>query len=87
MPPKFMTVSEACAQILAIIENKSPAQLTKDSLCIGLARVGSDQQNIEAATIKEMREIDLGGPLHSLVIPGPDPHPLELDFVQQFLQS
>jgi len=57
--------------------------LHEGSLCIGVARVGSDSQTLKAATLSEMTNTDLGPPLHSLVIVG-HLHPLESDMLQQF---
>lgn len=55
----------------------------EDSICVGVARVGSDTQTIKACTLKQMAEEDLGGPLHSLVIAG-HMHPLEMDMLKVF---
>ena len=52
-------------------------------MCIGVARVGSDSQCLQASTLSEMTETDLGPPLHSLVIVG-RLHPLESDMLAQF---
>ncbi len=38
--------------------------------CVGVARVGSEDQALLTATLSELSESDLGGPLHSLVVPG-----------------
>ena len=57
--------------------------LTEESLCVGLARVGAETQAICTSTLESMTSVDLGGPLHSLVIPG-HMHPLELDMLKQF---
>jgi len=57
--------------------------LNEDSVCIGVARVGSDSQNLQVSTLSEMTTIDLGPPLHSLVIVG-QLHPLEADMLRQF---
>jgi len=59
------------------------AVLNEDSVCIGVARVGSDSQCLKVSTLSEMTEIDLGQPLHSLVIVG-QLHPLESDMLRQF---
>ncbi|XP_017784235.1 PREDICTED: diphthine methyl ester synthase [Nicrophorus vespilloides] len=83
MPPRFMSVSEASQQLLQIIERKG-CGLTKDSFCIGLARVGSETQGIVACSLEKMSSYDLGGPLHSLIIPGTELHPLELEYIDQF---
>jgi diphthine synthase len=53
---------------------------------VGLARVGSDTQQILACTLQEMKDADLGPPLHSLVITG-HLHPLELEYLTQFSDS
>jgi diphthine synthase len=50
--------------------------LSEETVCIGLARVGSSTQSIVKTTLLKAMEVDLGAPLHSLVIPG-TLHPLE----------
>ncbi|XP_055373911.1 diphthine methyl ester synthase [Condylostylus longicornis] len=89
MPPRFMTVAEASKQLLAIIESKGnhneEYDLKGHSLVIGLARVGHDSQVIQSCPLKEMADADLGKPLHSLVIPSSKLHPLENEYLKQFL--
>ncbi|XP_048762048.2 diphthine methyl ester synthase-like isoform X1 [Ostrea edulis] len=90
-PPRFMTVKQASEQLLEIIENKrkegdDSLALTEDTICVGLSRVGSDTQKIVCATLEEMTSIDLGEPLHSLIIPG-EMHSLERDMLLQFVVS
>lgn len=51
---------------------------------VGLARIGSDDQSIVACSLQEMKEIDLGEPLHSLIIPSEKLHPLETSFLKQY---
>ncbi|XP_066590625.1 diphthine methyl ester synthase [Prorops nasuta] len=87
MPPKFMTVAEACKQLCTIIEEKKIENKSKEkaftdkTLVVGLARVGSDDQQIHVCSLKEMIKTYLGGPLHSLVIPAPTLHPLEEEYL------
>lgn len=89
-PPRFMSVSEAAEQLLEIIGRKhgdhEELAYTSTTLCVGLARVGSDTQKILACTLQEMKDADLGPPLHSLVITG-HMHPLELEYLTQFSDS
>lgn len=59
---------------------------TEDTVCVGLSQVGSDAQRIVSATLQEMTQIDLGEPLHSLIIPG-EMHSLERDMLLQFAIS
>uniref|UniRef100_A0A182THH9 diphthine methyl ester synthase n=1 Tax=Anopheles melas TaxID=34690 RepID=A0A182THH9_9DIPT len=98
MPPRFMSVSEAADQLLQIVAKKSheeagvqPDQqkengLRENTLIVGLARVGHDTQQILACSLSEMRNVDLGPPLHSLIIPNGQLHPLEMEFLQQFAE-
>lgn len=58
--------------------------MKEDTLCIGLSRVGADDQQIVACTLAEMTDIDLGPPLHSLVIAAETLHPLEEEYISQF---
>lgn len=90
-PPRFMTVKQASEQLLEIVENKrqegeDSLAFTEDTVCVGLSRVGSDAQRIVSATLQEMTQIDLGEPLHSLIIPG-EMHSLERDMLLQFAIS
>lgn len=94
-PPRFMTVSQATSQLVAITQRRklrkddgdysdSKALLNDASICIGLARVGSSNQKIVRTTLVEATKIDLGPPLHSLVIPAEKLHPLEEDMISLF---
>ncbi|XP_059156164.1 diphthine methyl ester synthase-like isoform X2 [Physella acuta] len=90
-PPRFLSASQACQQLIKIIERrdeekKTKADLNTDSICIAVARVGAEDQKIATATLKEMSSYDLGSPLHSLVIPG-HMHPLEKQMLELFAVS
>ncbi|KAK2178611.1 hypothetical protein NP493_538g06002 [Ridgeia piscesae] len=87
-PPRFMTVSQAASQLLEIVEDqkdsdKESLAYTAETICVGLARVGTDSQVIKVATLKQMTSLDLGRPLHSFIITG-HLHPLEVDMLRQF---
>ncbi|ESO98898.1 hypothetical protein LOTGIDRAFT_213693 [Lottia gigantea] len=88
-PPRFMTVNQASKQLLDIIQNRvksecEKGELLKDTICVGVARVGSDAQQIVTSTLEKMVNVDLGGPLHSLVIPG-NTHEIEVEMMKQFV--
>lgn len=91
MPPRFMTVSEAADQLLQIIENKSEEGVKlaydENTMLVGLSRVGSDSQRIVACSLKEMKDYDLGPPLHSLILPSNNMHELEKEYLQQFSEK
>lgn len=59
------------------------SNLQENTVCIGMARVGSSTQTIVKTTLIEATKIDLGPPLHSLVIPG-SLHPLEEEMINFF---
>ncbi|XP_046391307.1 diphthine methyl ester synthase isoform X2 [Ischnura elegans] len=86
-PPRFMSVAEAAHQLLQIIDKKSESSnlaYLKETLCIGVARVGSSTQQIVSCSLREMMNVDLGKPLHSLVITGGKLHPLEEEYLNVF---
>jgi diphthine methyl ester synthase len=58
--------------------------MDKESLVIGLARVGSETQKIIACSQEKMAGMDIGEPLHCLVVPG-ELHPLEEEYLEQYL--
>ena len=55
--------------------------LTEDTLCVGVARVGAEDQVIRTATLRQLGSCDLGPPLHSLVVTG-RLHSLEVDMLR-----
>ncbi|KAJ3327895.1 diphthine synthase [Blyttiomyces sp. JEL0837] len=82
-PPRYMTVQQAVEQLLEIEENRKGGICTKNTIAIGVSRVGSPDQRIVAGTLEELLEVDMGPPLHSLVITG-EMHFLEADIVRSF---
>lgn len=95
LPPRFMTCNQAIDELLEVEEKKGKGSrllisfthqlvCTPDSLAVGLARVGQDDQFICFGTLKELREVDFGAPLHSLILCSPDLHELELEMLNYF---
>ncbi|XP_004924517.1 diphthine methyl ester synthase [Bombyx mandarina] len=84
MDPKFMSVKDAAIQLVQIIDAKPDCGIQRDCTAVGLSRVGAPDQRISVMTLEAMQMSDLGPPLHSLVIPAPNLHPLELDYLSQF---
>ena len=83
-PPRYMTVAQCAQQMMEIQEEKKKGVYAEDSLAIGAARVGSSEQEMLCGTLKELAEVDLGPPLHSLVLLGNRTHELEKDFIRSF---
>ncbi|KAM6938553.1 diphthine methyl ester synthase [Lycodopsis pacificus] len=84
-PPRFMTVNQAADQLIQIIQRRreegEELGMTEDTVCVGVARLGADDQSIRAATLSQLMSCDLGAPLHSLVVTG-RLHPLEVDMLR-----
>ena len=75
-PPRFMTVNQCLEQMLEIEEKRQEGAYTPDTPCFGVARVGQSTQLVVSGTMQELKDVDFGAPLHSVVIAG-DMHPLE----------
>ncbi|XP_062251180.1 diphthine methyl ester synthase [Platichthys flesus] len=83
--PRFMTVAQASDQLIQIIQRRrgegEEIGVTEDTVCVGVARLGADDQVIRVATLRQLVSCDLGAPLHSLVVTG-RLHPLEVDMLR-----
>ncbi|XP_058811353.1 diphthine methyl ester synthase [Topomyia yanbarensis] len=84
-PPHFMSCNEAAEQLLHLV-HKCPV-LSERTVVVGLARVGHETQQIKVCTLKDLKKANLGGPLHSLIIPAPQMHPMEIEYLQQFCEE
>lgn len=83
-PPRYMTVAQCAQQMLEIEEEKQENVYCEESLAIGCARVGADNQTFSCGTLKELCDVDVGPPLHSLVLLGKRAHELEKDYIKKF---
>lgn len=52
------------------------AAYSAETICVGIARLGSVDQKVVAGSMKELQAVDFGAPLHCLVIVG-ETHPVE----------
>lgn len=83
-PPRYMTVAQCASQMIESEETRQEGVYGPDSLAIGLARVGSDDQKIAVGTLEELSKTDMGPPLHCLILLGKRTHELERDFIREF---
>uniref|UniRef100_A0A0N4ZST0 diphthine methyl ester synthase n=1 Tax=Parastrongyloides trichosuri TaxID=131310 RepID=A0A0N4ZST0_PARTI len=87
-PPQYMTANEAAEQMIfaseALKEKDSKRLLTNETMIVAIARLGWDDQKIVYAPIKDFANIDMGPPLHSVIIPSPHCHPMELEMLNIF---
>ena len=71
-----MTVNTAIEQLLEIEELRGEGAYGPGTMCVGVARLGSEEQQIIAGPMRKLQEADFGAPLHSLIIAG-DMHHIE----------
>lgn len=80
-PPRFMTVAQGLSQLMQIEKYKKAGVAAADSPVVGVARLGREDQKMVFGKCGEVVDIDLGGPLHSLVIPAEELHEVEEEFL------
>lgn len=76
-------MNTAIEQLLEIEEDRKEGAYGPDTLCVGVARIGSDTQQIVAGTMSELAGVDFGPPLHSLIIAG-ETHVIEQEILAQY---
>jgi len=72
-PPRFMSTQQAIEQLIEIIKRKGeegPSLFDEDTLCVAMARIGCDDQKMVSGSLKDLSRLDMGKPLHSLIVAG-----------------
>ncbi|XP_023772053.2 probable diphthine methyl ester synthase, partial [Lactuca sativa] len=80
--PSFMPIGVAIDKLLEVEQLPGESAYNEETLCVGFSRLGSEKQKVVAKSMKQLREVDFGQPLHCLTIVGKT-HPVEeemLDF-------
>jgi len=67
---KYMTVGEGINVLLDIAAEKKQDVFTKNTLCVGVARLGAEDTVIKAGKAEQLIKQDFGGPPHALIVPG-----------------
>lgn len=80
---KYMSVNEAIQTLLEIEQKRKEKIFTKDTFCIGCARIGSETELIKAGKASKLLKYEFGKPVHCLIIPG-ELHFMEEEALQQF---
>jgi diphthine methyl ester synthase len=83
-PPRFMTAAQCCAQMLEVEGERRGGVCGEDRLVVGAARVGSDEMSLVAGTVREVAGVDLGRPLHSVVLVGRRCHDVEREMMKSY---
>ncbi|MDD4594354.1 MAG: diphthine synthase [Methanobacteriaceae archaeon] len=66
---RYMTVNQGLEYLMKIYNEQGEGLINPDTLAIGIARVGSEDNIVKADYIKNLIDYDFGGPLHCIVIP------------------
>ncbi len=67
---RFMTVNNALKYLLEIEQKRKEKVLTKNTICIACARLGSQQPCIKYGKVIDLIKQNFGKPMHCLIIPG-----------------
>lgn len=82
-----MSVQVAAQQILEAEEVLKLNGVNLKTKCMGLARIGQKDQKIVGATLEEFLNLDLGPPLHSMVICADKLHTIEEEMFEYYLKK
>ena len=67
---KFMSVNDAIRYLLKVELKRNERIFSEKTLCIGCARIGSENQIIKAGSAKDLLKYNFGNPVHCLIVPG-----------------
>ena len=73
---RYMTINQGLQTLLEIGKTRNQ-EINEDTIAVGFARIGSEEQTIKAGKVSELLSFDFGKPMHILVIPG------ELHFMEK----
>eukprot|EP00467_Chlorarachnion_reptans_P023299 CAMPEP_0114488480 /NCGR_PEP_ID=MMETSP0109-20121206/1354_1 /TAXON_ID=29199 /ORGANISM="Chlorarachnion reptans, Strain CCCM449" /LENGTH=332 /DNA_ID=CAMNT_0001664879 /DNA_START=280 /DNA_END=1279 /DNA_ORIENTATION=- len=99
MPPRFMNLTTAVEQILHVLKarrirtgktssvRRGWGSLGPNSYAVGIARAGTSEMKIIYGTLEQLSRANIGPPLHSLIIPAPNLHAMEIEALRHFRVS
>ena len=67
---RYMSAKEGIEWLLAAEEMYEGGLIDDQTVICIAARIGSPDEKVVAGTAKELLDVDVGGPLHTLVVPG-----------------
>jgi diphthine synthase len=74
---RYMRASEGAALLLRMERERGEGVFTEESEAYAIARAGSPTPGVWRGSLRDLAAADLGGPLHTLVVPG------KLHFVEE----
>ena len=67
---KFMSINDAIRYLLKVELKRNEKIISEKTLCIGCARIGSENQIVKAGAAKDLLKFNFGKPVHCLIVPG-----------------
>jgi len=67
---KFMGVNDAIRYLLKTELKRNEKMFFEKTLCVGCARIGSENQMIKSGTARDLLKQNFGKPVHCLIVPG-----------------
>lgn len=67
---KFMSVNDAIRYLLKAELKRNEKIFSEKTVCVGCARIGSENQIVKAGSAKDLLKINFGKPVHCLIVPG-----------------
>jgi diphthine synthase len=86
-PARYMSGAQCVQQMLEVEESKKAGLCAPRRLAVGVGRVAAENQVVVAGTLEELKDVDLGEPLHSVVLLGSRTYELEKEFLLEFAVS
>ncbi len=81
--PEPMKIDRA----VEILEEADEEDALRGCYAVGIARAGSDKPFVRCDRLENLKEVDFGEPLHTLVILAPGIHFMEYDFLKEFAHA
>lgn len=67
---RYMTVNDGLRYLLDIEKKRKEGLITEDTLAVGCARLGAENNVIKTGKVRDLLQANFGKPLHCLIIPG-----------------
>jgi hypothetical protein len=67
---RYMSIATALQQLLEVEAARQGGAYSASTTCVGVSRLGAQDQQIAVGTMEQLQQVDFGPPLHSLVIAG-----------------
>ena len=80
---RFMNVKDAIDYLIKIENKRNENLFNEDTLCLGCARIGCEDETIKFGKAKDISKIDFGKPMYCLIVPG-KLHFMEEEFLNRF---